>query len=101
MNYAVLGRSSIALFKNKRVLLVAAHPDDIESGCGGTISKYSNCNEIHSIVFAPCLEDPLNAGILKEFQRAMEMLGREQSNISFTETFLNRATNRLEIYYMT
>lgn len=75
MNYAVLGRSSIALFKNKRILLVAAHPDDIESGCGGTIIKYGDRNEIHSIVFAPCLEDPLNAGILKEFQRAMRMLG--------------------------
>jgi LmbE family N-acetylglucosaminyl deacetylase len=65
----------IALFNNKRLLLVAAHPDDIESGCGGTVAKYSECNTVHSIVFAPCLEDPLNAGVLEEFQRSMKVLG--------------------------
>jgi LmbE family N-acetylglucosaminyl deacetylase len=67
--------TQMALFKNERLLLVAAHPDDIESGCGGTIAKYGECNTIHSIVFAPCLEDPLNAGVLEEFQSSMKVLG--------------------------
>lgn len=70
-----MNRSGFRLFKNRKILLVAAHPDDIESGCGGTIAKYGEYNEIHSIVFAPCLEDPLNAGILREFQNAMKILG--------------------------
>jgi LmbE family N-acetylglucosaminyl deacetylase len=63
------------LFEGKRVLLVAAHPDDIESGCGGAVAKYSSLNVFHSIVFAPCLEDPLNAGIIDEFHAAMNFLG--------------------------
>lgn len=63
------------MLKNKRVLLVAAHPDDIESGCGGAVAKYGAQNDFHSIVFAPCLEDPLNSGILGEFQSAMKTLG--------------------------
>jgi LmbE family N-acetylglucosaminyl deacetylase len=63
------------LFKGKKILLVGAHPDDIEAGCGGTVAKYSIDNEVHSVVFAPCLEDPLNAGILEEYRKAMRLLG--------------------------
>lgn len=62
------------LFEDRKILLVAAHPDDIESGCGGTVAKCENC-EIQSIVFAPCLEDPLNIGIISEFDSAMKVLG--------------------------
>ncbi|MCK4827800.1 PIG-L family deacetylase [bacterium] len=63
------------MFKNKRILLVAGHPDDIEIGCSGTILKYGKFNNtIYSIVFAPCLEDPLNAGILQEHENAMNIL---------------------------
>lgn len=84
------------MFKNKRMLLVAAHPDDIESGCGGTIVKYSDCNDIHSIVFAPCLEDPLNAGILQEFQRAMKMLGVKKTiKHNFHRDILEQSNQRI------
>ncbi len=63
------------LFNDKRILVVGAHPDDIEYGCGATIAKYNKDAEIQSLVFAPCLEDPLNEGILKEYQKAMQILG--------------------------
>jgi LmbE family N-acetylglucosaminyl deacetylase len=68
------------MFNNRRILLVAAHPDDIESGCGGTVSKYRECgNKVKAIVFAPCLEDPLNSGILQEFRASMHDLGVEEA----------------------
>jgi LmbE family N-acetylglucosaminyl deacetylase len=63
------------LFSGKRILLVGPHPDDIEYGCGGTVAKYSRGNEVSSVIFAPCLEDPLNAGILEEYEKAMRLLG--------------------------
>lgn len=64
------------VFDEKRMLLVGAHPDDIEIGCGGTIAKYrSRISSIKSIIFSPCLEDPLNKGILEEYKKSMKMLG--------------------------
>lgn len=64
-----------SFIEGRKSLFVGAHPDDIEHGCGGTISKYNAKCEMHSIIFAPCLEDPLNAGILKEYKTAMKGLG--------------------------
>lgn len=86
----------LGLFENKKILLVAAHPDDIESGCGGTIAKYGRYNEVCSIVFAPCLEDPLNAGILKEFQNAMKTLGvRKTTKHSFPRDILEQNNQQI------
>lgn len=63
------------LFKEKKILLVGAHPDDIEAGCGGTVAKYNKDSEFRSVIFAPCLEDPKNAGILEEYRKASRFLG--------------------------
>ncbi|MBF1004609.1 MAG: hypothetical protein HXK88_06825 [Lachnospiraceae bacterium] len=30
--------------KNRRVLVIGAHPDDCEGGCGGTAIKYARRN---------------------------------------------------------
>jgi N-acetylglucosamine malate deacetylase 1 len=73
-----MARAISVLFSHNRILLAGPHPDDIEYGCGGTIAKYSECNDVHSIIFAPCLEDPLNAGILEEYEKAMGLLGAKE-----------------------
>ena len=64
------------MIKKKRVLLVGAHPDDIEIMCGGTMSKYQGgVAGLKSVIFAPCLEDPYNEGILEEYKASMTALG--------------------------
>lgn len=63
--------------KFKKVLLVAAHPDDIEFGMGATLSKITRGgdNKIKAIVLADCEEQPGNKGITKEFKKSMKFFG--------------------------
>ncbi len=80
------------MLKNKNVLLVGGHPDDIEVMCGGTLSKYQEkTSQVNSVIFAPCLEDPHNEGILQEYQNSMSSLGvYEAINHSFTRDILEQ-----------
>lgn len=57
----------------KKILLVSAHPDDIEYGMGGTLYKLCKGKraKIKVIIFADCEEQPGNKGITKEFKRSM------------------------------
>ena len=38
-------------FKNKKILVVASHPDDEVLGCGGTLIKYSKDGYEIKIIF--------------------------------------------------
>lgn len=43
------------LFKNKKVLFLGAHPDDIELGCGGTMNRaIEEGAEVYLAVFSKC-----------------------------------------------
>ncbi|HJU14492.1 MAG TPA: PIG-L family deacetylase [Candidatus Nitrosotalea sp.] len=61
----------------KKILLIAAHPDDIEFGMGATLSKIrrDTRSKIKAVVFADCEEQPGNKGITKEFKKSMAFFG--------------------------
>lgn len=70
----------------KRILILAAHPDDGEFGAGGAISKFSGEGaEIHHAVFSPCIES-LPDGcapdtLFVELEKALKHLGISNGNI--------------------
>ena len=43
-------KSIIAQFKNKKVLVIAAHPDDEVLGCGGTMAKHRDMGDEVSVI---------------------------------------------------
>jgi LmbE family N-acetylglucosaminyl deacetylase len=59
----------------KKLLFVGPHPDDVEMGCGGIISKYCKSAQITYLILSPCLEDPKNKDILNEARKAVGRLG--------------------------
>ena len=65
----------------KNLLFIGPHPDDVEMGCGGTISKYSQDTHIIYLILSPCLEDPRNKNILKEAEKAIGCLGLSKENM--------------------
>ena len=68
------------MFKNKKILFLSPHPDDIEFYCGGTLSKIIDSgNEVMNIAFSDCAQsipDGFPSDILKmEFMQAMKTAG--------------------------
>jgi N-acetylglucosamine malate deacetylase 1 len=65
----------------RRPLFVGPHPDDVELGCGGVISRFSVDVEIGYLILSPCLEDPRNANILSEADEASQTLGIKRESM--------------------
>jgi len=59
----------------KKLLFIGPHPDDVELGCGGVISRYSKNTQMTYLILSPCLEDPKNKYILDEARKAINLLG--------------------------
>jgi len=87
------------IFKNKTVLIVAAHPDDDAFGCAGTIIKLANQkNKIFAIYFT----DGVSARINKSDQKKM-ILDRKNNSDSAAKimgikkcTYLSYPDNQLD-----
>ncbi len=59
----------------EKILFVGPHPDDVELGCAGIISKYSTDTEIKYLILSPCTDDPKNNGILSDVEKAIKHIG--------------------------
>lgn len=74
------------LFEGKKILILGAHPDDGELGCGGTIARLvEEGREVFYVVFSKC-EKSVPAEFPKdilesEFYKAATRLGIKRENI--------------------
>jgi len=66
--------------KNKKILAIAPHIDDVEIGLGGTINKLVKDNQIFyvGLSFPPLVQEEV---ILNEFHESIKILGLNDKNI--------------------
>jgi LmbE family N-acetylglucosaminyl deacetylase len=57
--------------KGKRIIFIGAHPDDIELGCGGTLSQLRELKP-RCLVISSSSTIPGNSGITKDLDNAMK-----------------------------
>ncbi len=67
--------------KNGPILFVGCHPDDIEYGCGGIISKLKNKVPIYVLTLSKNQKNPKNKNLLKENQQSLQVLGIKKNKI--------------------
>jgi len=58
-----------------KILFIGAHPDDVESGAGGFLTKMKEHAERMVLVLSDCEEQKGNEGITEEFENSMKTLG--------------------------
>jgi len=71
------------MFSKKRILIIGAHPDDIEYGMGGTLNKLKN-EQVKIHVFCDALNFPGNEKIRVELQKSMNFYGLNYKLHDFT-----------------
>ena len=71
--------------KKENILILAAHPDDGEFGCGASLHKLSRKYEIHYAAFSPCIKSlPIGAKetiLFEELKNATKHLNIKIRNI--------------------
>jgi LmbE family N-acetylglucosaminyl deacetylase len=75
------------MLSRKKILILSPHTDDGELGCGGTISKINNINDIYYVAFSSCQisipENYSKDSLKKECKKATEILGIKPENVIF------------------
>ncbi len=73
------------MIKNKRILVLAPHTDDGELGCGGSIAKLREQNEVYYAAFSACQKSvppPFDADVLlTEVKAATAVLGLKKESL--------------------
>lgn len=63
------------------LLFIGCHPDDVEYGCGGIISKLKNKITIYVLTLSKNQKNPKNKNLLKEHLQSLQTLGIKNNKI--------------------
>jgi len=73
------------MFRQKKILCVSAHMDDVEFGCGGLISSLAGVSDIYVLVLSKDRKNSLGEvqeiRVVEEQYAAMNILGVKKENI--------------------
>lgn len=67
--------------KNGPILFVGCHPDDIEYGCGGLISKLNGKIPMYALTLSKNQKNPKHHNLVKEHIESLKVLGFKKNNI--------------------
>jgi LmbE family N-acetylglucosaminyl deacetylase len=82
--------------KNKKILVIAAHPDDEVLGCGGTLLKHATNNDKILLLFATDGESSRRSGSKKILYRKKQASKVARIINAQTPVFLNFPDNQLD-----
>ena len=82
--------------KNKKILVIAAHPDDEVLGCGGTLLKHATNNDKILLLFATDGESSRRSGSKKILYRKKQASKVAKIINAQTPVFLNFPDNQLD-----
>lgn len=75
--------------KKGPLLFIGCHPDDVEYGCGGIISKLKNTVPIYLLTLSKNQKNPKNKNLLKEHYESLQVLGIKNDR-SIVADFITR-----------
>ena len=89
-------------FYGKRVLLLGAHPDDIELGCGALLHQMAKEADVLCVTLSDNQKNPALKNVKEEHYEAMAILGLAEEKIVFgpftTRVFPNARQEILEYF---
>ena len=90
--------------KDRKILTIGSHPDDIEIGCGGFLTKYKSDNKLFGLICSGGEMGGIKDQRLKEARAAGKILGATTSIFNeFKDGFIrhdSKLVDQLEKYIM-
>lgn len=77
------------IFGTGPILFIGCHPDDIELGCGGLISRINNKSKIYTLTLSKNQKNPKNKNLVSEHFKSLQSLGIKKNHI-FVGDFITR-----------
>ena len=74
-------KTDFDIFGNGPILFIGCHPDDVELGCGGLISRINPKSKIYTLTLSKNQYNSKNKNIVSEHFKSLQFLGIKKNHI--------------------